>query len=443
MNTEFIDRYAMLPDGARVLLALSGGKDSVYLLHQLLDMAPKRGLTIIAAHLNHRLRGEESDRDEAFVRDLCASWNVPVHIGTADVSAYAAANGLGVEEAARILRYAFLERVRQDCGCDVIATAHQADDQAETMLLNLTRGAGTKGLAGIPPVRRTVIRPILDIPAREIEDYLSSCGIPYVEDSSNRDDTYSRNRVRHEVLPVLTALNPRFPEHAAAAAQSLREDDRYLQTLAEDFLRDHYKENSLPASKLAALPAPIASRVLRTLCGPGLTRRQTRELLALCGQTRCSSLDLSGMTVRCDRGRLWFGPWISNPIATIPITKPRGHCVAGAYRISWEMGRNEDEIHNSFNTFALNREKIQGTVCITEKRDGDRIRLVGRNCTKTLKALFQERDFTQQQRRLQPVLRDDAGVLAVPGFGMDERCLPKIGDAVIHVSCEEYKEIGG
>jgi len=225
MTIEFIDRHNMLPPGTKVLAALSGGKDSVYLLRRLLDLAPERDLTVQAAHLNHQLRGAESDRDEQFVRDLCASWNVPVHIGTADVPAYAAEHGMGVEEAARALRYAFLESVRQDASCDVIATAHQAEDQTETMLLNLAGGAGARGLAGIPPVRGHIIRPILNISQEEILRDLSARGIAYVEDSSNRDDRFSRNRLRHQALPALASVNPRFAVHAAAAAETLLEDD--------------------------------------------------------------------------------------------------------------------------------------------------------------------------------------------------------------------------
>lgn len=443
MTTEFIDRYGMLPPGTKVLTALSGGKDSVYLLHRLLQLAQSRKLTVFAAHLNHHLRGEESDRDEVFVRELCRKWHVPLQVGHADVSDYASRKRLGIEEAARELRYAFLEGVRQDLDCDVIATAHQADDQAETMLLNLARGAGAKGLSGIPAVRGQIIRPILDIPRSEIERYLSAYNIPYVEDSTNRSDAFSRNRVRHQVLPVLSELNPRFVSHAAAAARSLREDDECLQAMAEAFLSAHYREDGLSARALSELPIPIAARALRTICGPALTRRQTEQILSLCGQTERHSIDVSGRTVRFDQGRLMFTSSAAGSIVPITITGKRGTCGAGAYRISWEMGKADGEVHNSFNTFLLKREKIQGTVCITEKQDGDCIRLPGRNCTKTLKSLFQERKLTQDQRRALPVLRDEAGVLAVPGFGMDERCLPEIGDAVMRVSCEEYIEIGG
>ena len=437
MNTEFIDRYGMLPPGTRVLVALSGGKDSVYLLHRLLELAQPRDLIIGAAHFNHMLRGAESQRDTEFVAELCRKLGVPLFEQRGMVKEYALEHRKGIEEASRELRYAFLEGVRADQGYHVIATAHHANDQAETMLLNLARGAGTKGLAGIPPVRGNIIRPILNIPDAEIKRYLSEREIRHVEDSSNQDDGYRRNRIRHQVIPVLEELNPRFASHAAVAALSLREDDEFLETMAREFLEAHYQEDGVLAAELSALPKPVAVRALRLLCGSALSRQQTESILWMCTQTQRRSLNIYGTEVRYDQGRLIFGPLPKQAISQVRCTGERGTCTAGAYHISWEIGRYSGEIHNSFNTFCLKREKIKGTVRIAEKRDGDRIRLAGRNCTKTLKALFQERKLTQYQRKMLPVVRDDAGVLAIPGFGMDERCLPEIGDEVMRISCEE------
>ena len=171
-SINFIEQYDLLPKGSTVLCALSGGRDSVYLLHRLLDWAEHRNLRILAAHYNHHLRAEESDRDERFVRELCQKLGVLLYVGGSDVAAYAEANALGTEEAARVLRYAFLEQTRTDCGADLIATAHHADDLAETMLFHLARGAGAKGLSGIPPRRGNIVRPILTVQRSEIDAYL-------------------------------------------------------------------------------------------------------------------------------------------------------------------------------------------------------------------------------------------------------------------------------
>ncbi|HIS67540.1 MAG TPA: tRNA lysidine(34) synthetase TilS, partial [Candidatus Scatomorpha merdipullorum] len=189
--------------GLRVLCAVSGGADSVYLLHKCCELRAAKGLSVCAAHYNHCLRGEESERDERFVRALCEELGVELKAGRGDVAAYARENKLGIEEAARKLRYEFLERAADELGCEMILTAHNADDNAETMLMALARGAGPRGLAGIPPVRGRVARPMLDVTRAEIERYLAENGFEYVEDSTNASTDYTRNRIRKLVMPVL------------------------------------------------------------------------------------------------------------------------------------------------------------------------------------------------------------------------------------------------
>ena len=201
-NTEYLRKYDLLPRVGNVLCALSGGRDSVYLLHRLRKWQKEYGFRVFAAHFNHQLRGAESDRDEAFVRSLCEEWNVPLIAGAADVRSFAEERGMGIEEAARTLRYDFLEETLREIGGGVIATAHHADDLAETMLMNLVRGAGTKGLCGIPPKRGNIVRPILTVTRKEIDSYMLLHGLPYVEDSTNAHDDCTRNLLRHHVMPV-------------------------------------------------------------------------------------------------------------------------------------------------------------------------------------------------------------------------------------------------
>ena len=199
--------WELIPSGSRVLCAVSGGADSMCLLHLL---SAREDLTVLAAHYEHGLRGEESLRDADFVAAWCAQRGIPCTVEHGDAAAYARDHGMGIEEAARELRYAFLERTADALNCDRIATAHNADDNAETLLLNLCRGAGTAGLRGIPPRRGRIVRPLLDCTREEIEATLRDAGVPHVEDGSNRSLDYRRNRLRHQVLPLLRDLNPRF-----------------------------------------------------------------------------------------------------------------------------------------------------------------------------------------------------------------------------------------
>ena len=232
-RTELLERapYAILPRrGEKVLCAVSGGLDSMCLLFMLDAWRRERGAELSAAHFNHRLRGEAADRDEAFVRDICGQWDIPLAVGREDVAGYAKREGLSTEEAARKLRYAFLRRAAADGGCERIYTAHHADDNAETVLLNLIRGTGLAGLTGMDWQRDGLCRPLLAATREELEACAAQWDIPHIEDETNADrSAAARNLLRLQVMPLLKELNPRAVEHICGAARRLREADRSLE----------------------------------------------------------------------------------------------------------------------------------------------------------------------------------------------------------------------
>ena len=202
-------QFGLIPPGSGVLCALSGGADSMYLLCRLLEGRERYGWRVCAAHLNHGLR-ETAGRDEKFVRDWCGRRGVPLAVGLEDVAGYARREGLSLEEAGRTLRYRFLGQAALEAGCPLIATGHHAGDSAETVLMNLIRGCGLKGLAGIPERRDNIVRPMLEVSRGEIEAYLKEHGVPHVEDETNADpEAAARNLLRQKVMPVLRELNPR------------------------------------------------------------------------------------------------------------------------------------------------------------------------------------------------------------------------------------------
>ena len=245
--------HDLLPEGASVLAAVSGGADSVCLLDLLRLAQPRHQLRLAAFHLNHGLR-DSAARDEQFVRKLCRGWGVELVVARADVAGYAKRHKLGVEEAGRDLRYRHLERVARKLKCGVVALGHTANDNLETMLLNLVRGAGPRGLAGIP-VRRipdsyhkdtkaqrvrtriAFVRPLLDIERGQLEQHLRARGIKWVEDESNSDVSYRRNLLRRDIAPVLVRLNPSAVANARRAAQLAAEEDAFLDGLAEEASR--------------------------------------------------------------------------------------------------------------------------------------------------------------------------------------------------------------
>lgn len=436
MDTEnfkrFIEKYDMLPEGARVLCAVSGGADSVCLLHLL----KSGGAEVVCAHFNHRLRGAESDRDEEFVRLLCARLGVELFTGAGDVAGYAAQNAMGTEEAARRLRYDFLLETAKKCGADRIATAHNAEDNAETILMNLARGTGLRGLAGIPPRRGIIVRPLLQTAREEIIAYLDENGLGHVEDGTNAGDDYARNRIRHHVLPVLRQHNAAAVMNIARAAEILRADENFIEGEARRFIDENRAhDGSLPVYAAAALPEPVRARVFALLCPRPLGAGHVKSLNELCaGYTGSAAADVPGLRVRRERDRLYFGARSTRSLPEAVLEPDSAtELDGGKIKIICEYIRNCMEINKSFNTFHFKSESICGRILFASRRDGAKIRLEGRGCTKALKKLFREAGLTQEQRQNTPVLYDGRGAIAVYGFGVDERCAGAPGDDIIKI----------
>lgn len=268
---RYIGANQLICPGDGVVVGLSGGPDSVFLLYALHTLQPRMGFTLRAVHVHHGIRGAEADRDEAFSEKLCAKLEIPFQAVHVAALAYAAQHGLSLEEAARILRYEALEAARQQltqAPAAWIAVAHHLDDQAETVLHNLVRGAGLRGLAGMENRRNHVIRPLLSIKREDILKWLKQYDIPYVTDSTNADPHYTRNRIRSTVLPELREINPEASAHIAHSAALLREADAYFHALALQYVDAHATLTGAPDSanavdrsvharpKLPALPGP-------------------------------------------------------------------------------------------------------------------------------------------------------------------------------------------
>jgi len=242
----FMDCYRMVQQGDRVVCAVSGGADSMALLWAMYLLQDKLQIQAVAAHFDHGLRGEESRRDAAFVRDFCAGYKIPFTCGNGQV----VAGKKGLEAAAREARYGFL--------CSLpgkIATAHTADDNAETILMHLVRGTGLKGLGGIAPVNGNLIRPMLSVTREDVVAFLEEYHIPYVEDSTNARDTFLRNRLRHTVMPLLRQENPALATNLSAMALRLREDEMALEEAAE-------AANTNDVTRIRGLQPAVRSRVL-------------------------------------------------------------------------------------------------------------------------------------------------------------------------------------
>lgn len=269
MRSEQIEARLDALQARRVLCAVSGGMDSMCLLHVVLAWGRESGTEVLAAHFNHQLRGAQADRDEAFVQETCGRWGVECICGRGDTRRLAAEEGLSLEEAARTLRYRFLRETAKRRDCQEILTAHHAEDNAETMLLNLVRGTGLRGLAGIPPSRDHITRIFLETPRAALEAYAKEHAVPWVNDETNLDpDAASRNLLRWKVLPLLRELNPRAVEHMTQTANQLWDIDRMLQAqirriAAQAEVKPHAV--LLPLTALLDAEEPVAAGVLLEL----------------------------------------------------------------------------------------------------------------------------------------------------------------------------------
>jgi len=420
---------ALPPRGERVVCAVSGGADSMCLLH----LVWSQGYDVIAAHFEHGIRGEESQRDAHFVETWCRKHGIPFVLGHGDAPGYAAENGLSLEEAARELRYDFLYKTAETYGADRILTAHSLDDNAETLLFNLIRGSGTAGLCGIPQSRGKLLRPLLHVSRAEIEAYLRENEVPHVEDSSNESDDYTRNLIRHRVMPLLKEINPRFPEAAERTARLSERDEAFFSALARAYLGRELKNESLPLESLRALHPAVASRVIRTLF-PGLSMERCDAVLDFVRGSEYGLLEIPGRTLRREQGRLYLRGEES-------VSVPERRLIPGESLELPELGLRIEtrecvyngEIHDLFKTFYLKYEIVGTDLLCTGRRAGDSIRPKGRGVRKRLSALFKEAGYTRRMRDACLILRDRDGPLFVRGLAVDERAVPEPGERALKI----------
>ena len=307
---DTISKYNMLAPGDGVIVGFSGGADSSALLFALLRLRERLALKITAAHINHGFRGAESDGDEAFCAETCARYGVDFISYKIDVRAEARRRRVSDEEAGRAARYECFERALKERNADKIAVAHNKDDNAETVVMRLLRGAGARGLSGIPPVRGRVIRPLINVSRAEIEDFCRENGIKYRNDSTNSQPVYNRNRVRLQVMPLLAGFNPSAADALTQAAALVSDDDAYLEALTREWLKAHAVFSGgraeLELRALAAAPPPIARRAVRAafeFAAAGsrdLSYRHVEDALSICRKSSGKTLHLP-RNIRCYR----------------------------------------------------------------------------------------------------------------------------------------------
>lgn len=256
-----VSDYKMLQRGDAVVAALSGGADSVSLLYALNELSGELGITVSACHINHHLRGGESDGDMRFCQELCSGLGIPLFVREAEVGSMRQKHE-SLEECARRVRYDFFAEVSAG---KKLATAHSSNDCAETVLLNLMRGTGLKGLCGVPPVRGNIVRPLIYCTRNDVEEYCNSRGLSWVTDKTNLCDDYTRNKIRHIILPEMLKINGSLFSTMNRMEKSLREDSDFLEDMARQALESAKKPGGYDSAALAKLPKPVQSRAIKLI----------------------------------------------------------------------------------------------------------------------------------------------------------------------------------
>lgn len=414
-----------LQPGDQVIAAVSGGRDSVALLHVLWSLEPELSISVSAAHFNHGLRGAESQRDEDFVRRLCEDMGIPLTVGAGDVAQYARAHGLGIEEAARILRYDFLCALSPAAK---IVTAHTAQDNLETLLMHLIRGSGLRGLTGIPPVRGSILRPMLDVSRQEIDAYLQVHQLPHVEDSSNTLDDCLRNRIRHHVLPLLEQENPNLGHSVFRLTSILRMEEEYLEETAGSACASAVRDGALSISLLLTEPEALQYRMLRQFLSPvpELSFRHLEAALRLC-RSECPSASCAlpgGFTL----GRFYDVLRLISPSA--PQKPPEsvflspGQTVSfGPWRVCCHRGPAPER--PPAETIVLSAESASTPLFLRCRQPGDIIVLPGGS--KKVSRLMIDEKIPALWRDSLPVVCSGDQILAVLPLRTAAFCRPEVG----------------
>jgi tRNA(Ile)-lysidine synthase len=405
---RYIEKHKLLKPSELYIVALSGGADSVALLLLLKN----GGFNIHAAHCNFHLRGEESDRDEAFCEQLCADENIPFHRAHFDTREYADLHKVSIEMAARELRYRWFEQLRQDIGAAGICVAHHRDDSVETVLLNLVRGTGLRGLTGIQPRNGHILRPLLCVSRAEIEAFLAEKGQKYVTDSTNLETDVQRNVVRLEVLPLLRKLNPAVVENIQRTAENLAESQQVLNTIVANI-------DNVKTLELSELDKYGSSEylVFEWLKKYGFNGDQVRQILdAETGRIVSSAM---GYDVLKDRGRLIVEPALE-PFRPMRIPEEGTYVLDGKTRFS--VRKKTVYVSKEPHVATLDAAKVSFPLTVRRVEEGDCMQPYGMKGKKLLSDLMTDLKMTVFEKRRQLVVVDSQGVvlwavgLRVAGF---------------------------
>lgn len=409
-------------------MALSGGADSVCLLLKMIE----EGRSVEAVHCNFHLRGDESDRDEAFVVSLCERLGVPLHRVHFYTREYAALHKVSIELAARELRYRYFEQLRRDIGAEAIMVAHHRDDNVETVLMNLVRGTGIRGMAGIRPVNGHILRPLLDMSRQDIEDYLEKKGETYVTDSTNLEDDATRNKFRHHVIPLLQSLNPKASENIHSTSRHIAEAEKILSWAIQEAKRSVFSVEPSSAiinvSSLLSFVSP--SYLLNEICRDyGFTPSQSEDMLAASSSSHVGATFLSPSHIAAIA--TVAGSLCIQIAPKTALQKEYRLPEPGIYRLSDGISLRLENtpiterfrISKSPDVATIDVNKVKFPLTLRPIRQGDRFTPFGMKGTKLVSDYLTDIKCSVIDRQRQLVIQDATGMIIwLVGRRTNEKC---------------------
>lgn len=443
-------QYSLFSQGDRIAVGVSGGADSVALLRFLAALRPQFGWDLVVCHIHHGLRGAEADRDECFVRALAEQLGLPCAVSRIDAAALALRDHISVEEAGRMARYAFFAQTAGEGGR--IATAHTLDDSIETVLMNLVRGTGLRGLCGIPRIRGNIVRPLLDCTRAEVEDYLGALGQPYCTDSTNLTDDYTRNRIRHDILPRLCALNPNFSGAMARMLPRLAAQQALTDCLAAQSAQQlHAACGGLSRQGLSALPEPVCDRLLLRLLEQNRLPVSAAAVERMTETLRTGGkLDLAARSwffvAQGDLAAVIYAPPGGIPPVPVPLPQEETPVILPfspqkslKLTLCNKIVANTSEKFNiSLLKYAIDCDRIKGYSFMRTRRPGDTF-IIGKKQL-SLGEAWAAAGIPALLRPALMVLADEQGVLWAEGIGSSSRAaVTENTKQYVIIECQEEK----
>lgn len=432
---DTIKKYRLLTCGDSVIIALSGGADSVTLLDVLYSLREKYNLRLFAAHVNHNLRGEEALRDENFCKVLCENYNIELFVRNVDVKSLASRNKISEELCGRNVRYEFFNELSEKLNAKV-ATAHTASDNAETLIFNIARGCSVSGIGAIPPVRGNIIRPLIEVTRTWVENYCREHNLKYVTDSTNLTDEYTRNTIRHNVIPVLQNINPEFDSAASRLSQNAREIAEHLAKMAEKALIECKTEYGYDCRKLAVNDAAVLKSAVVRICKEqaGFNPEQ-RHIDLLTGIIKSGgSVELNSRFIGVSKQGI---------LRIIEKNSPDNFSeVEFSEKLSFEYNKKQYSVKEI--NQAIEKNQCLGFDCkninavFRTRHSNDKFTYLKRNITKPLRKVMNEMKIPSELRDNLIVLAADNTVLWCEGIGVSKQGSGFCGNRqfIIDIKCK-------